>query len=217
MFEDLRQAWKDAVENFWRELQEDDGTPGGHGDESHKQLAAMRREVHNADGELKRLGAEVERTRVAATAEENEERVCRRRLAMAEGIGDAETARVAATYADRAAERAAVLARKAEALEAERDLRQRELAEMKEAVDAAAAALGAGTAPGGTMGPGEGAGAGAGGGAARDPGSVGGLGTDWGLADEEGLAREREYRRMREEAREKAANARLEELKKRMQ
>lgn len=212
MFEDLRQAWKEAVENFWRELQEDDGTPGGHGDESHKQLAAMRREVHNADGELKRLEAEVERTRVAATAEENEERVCRRRLTMAEGIGDAETARVAATYADRAAERAAVLARKAEALEAERDLRQRELAEMKEAVDAAAAALGAGTAPGGTMGPGEGAGAGA----TRNPDS-GGLGTDWGLADEEGLAREREFRRMREEARAKAADARLEELKKRMQ
>lgn len=212
MFEDLRQAWKEAVENFWRELQEDDGTPGGHGDESHKQLAAMRREVHNADGELKHLEAEVERTRVAATAEENEERVCRRRLTMAEGIGDAETARVAATYADRAAERAAVLARKAEALEAERDLRQRELAEMKEAVDAAAAALGAGTAPGGTMGPGEGAGAGA----TRNPDS-GGLGTDWGLADEEGLAREREFRRMREEARAKAADARLEELKKRMQ
>ena len=212
MFEDLRQAWKEAVENFWRELQEDDGTPGGHGDESHKQLAAMRREVHNADGELKRLEAEVERTRVAATAEENEERVCRRRLTMAEGIGDAETARVAATYADRAAERAAVLARKAEALEAERDLRQRELAEMKEAVDAAAAALGAGTAPGGTMGPGEGAGAGA----TRNPDS-GGLGTAWGLADEEGLAREREFRRMREEARAKAADARLEELKKRMQ
>ena len=212
MFEDMRQAWKEAVANFWRELQEDDGTPGGHGDESHKQLAAMRREVHNADGELKRLEAEVERTRVAATAEENEERVCRRRLTMAEGIGDAETARVAATYADRAAERAAVLARKAEALEAERDLRQRELAEMKEAVDAAAAALGAGTAPGGTMGPGEGAGAGA----TRNPDS-GGLGTDWGLADEEGLAREREFRRMREEARAKAADARLEELKKRMQ
>ncbi len=215
MFEDLRQAWKEAVENFWRELQEEEAAPGEHGDEPHKQLAAMRREVSSADAELKRLEAEVTRARNAAAAEEQEERVCLRRKAMAEGIGDAETARVAATYAERAAERSAVLARKAEALEAERDLRQRELAEMKQAVEAAAAALGSGAATGGTMGPAGTAGSTSG--APRDPDSVGGLGTDWGLADEEGLAREREYRRMREEAREKAADARLEELKKRMQ
>ncbi len=211
MFEDLKNAWKEAVDNFWRELNEDEGS-GLPGDEPRKQLTAMRRELNDADQELKRLETEVVRAQRAVASERTEEETCRRRLTMAEQIGDAETARLAQTYAERAAERAAVLERKASALEAELELRRRDLAEMHTAFEAASAALG----PGG--GAADAAAMGTGAGSTRlDPDSVGGLGTDWGLADEEGLEREMQHRKMREEARQKAAEARLEELKKKMQ
>ena len=209
MFDDLKHAWKEAVENFWRELNEDEAS-GLPGDEPRKQLAAMRRELNDADMELKRLETEVTRAQRAAASERSEELTCRRRLTMAEQIGDTETARLAQTYAERAAERAEVLERKAGALEAELELRRRDLAEMHTAFEAASAALGpaadaAAMGTGGTRS------------SRLDRDSVGGLGTDWGLADEEGLEREMQHRKMREEARQREAEARLEELKKKMQ
>ena len=218
MFEDLRQAWKEAVENFWRELEEDAGEHGG--DETRKQLSAMRHQLTSAEMELRRLDVEVARAHSAAAGERREEETCRRRLAMAEGIGDAETARVAQTFAERAAERAAVMERKAEALAAEQALRTRDLAEMRATLDAATAALAAGT-PGaaGAAGPGT---AGAAGVGAGGPGAAGGTATGgWSspdpMADAARAAQDLEFRRMQREAREKAAEARLEELKKRMQ
>ncbi len=209
MFEDLRQAWKEAVENFWRELGEDAG------DESRKQLTAMRQQLGTAESELRRLDAEVARAQAAATAERREEETCRRRLTMAEGIGDAETARVAQTFAERAAERAAVMERKAEALEAEQALRARELGEMRSALDSASAALAASPGAGAP-----GVGAATEGGPASNRGQSYTIG-DWpdpaNPADADRLQRDVEFRRMQREAREKAAEAKLEELKKRMQ
>jgi len=214
MFEDLRKAWKEAVDNFWRELDEDDDQTGVHG-AARKQLSAMRHELSAADAEVRRLQAEVARARTAAAGERKEEETCRRRLAMAEGIGDAETAQLARTYEERAAERAAVLERKAEALEAEHTLRTRDLAEMREAVDKAATALGAGAQA-------TAAGVGAGGNTAEQGPSVDDLKLgDWpdpaDPTNADRLQRDIEFRRMQREAKEKAAEARLEELKKRMQ
>lgn len=226
MFEDLRQAWKEAVDNFWREL-EVDGDPA-HADEPRKRLAVMRRELQTADDDLRRLDVEIGRTRNAIAAERREEAVCRRRETMATGIGDTETARLAATYALRAGERAAVLERKAEALAAERELRARDLGEMRTAVDAAVVALGSGMRRGGAAagasevtggdapGAATGSGAGAGGGAAADDSSPLGEWPGTGPTDEERLKQEHDFRRMNREAREKAAQARLEELKRSM-
>ncbi len=211
MFDDLKNAWKEAVENFWRELNEDEGAGSGlPGDEPRKQLAAMRRELNDADAELKKLETDVLKAQRAAASERSEEQTCRRRLTMAEQIGDTETVQLAQTYAERAAERAQVLERKAAALEAELELRRRDLADMHQAFETASAALGPGAASAAAMGTGSGS-------SRPDPDSVGGLGTDWGLADEEGLEREMQHRKMREEARQKEAEARLEELKKKMQ
>ncbi len=211
MFEDLRQAWKEAVENFWRELDEDAGDP------ARKQLSGMRQQLGSAEGELRRLDAEVARAQAAAAAERREEETCRRRQTMAEGIGDAETARVAQTFAERAAERAAVMERKAEVLEAEQALRTRELTEMRATLESAAAALGGSTA-GQAGATGVGAGQSAPSGAGKDESYTIG---DWpdpaNPADADRLQRDVEYRRMQREAREKAADARLEELKKKMQ
>ncbi len=209
-FEDLRKAWKEAVENFWHELEEDTDQTGVHG-EARKQLSAMRRELSTADSEVRRLEVEVTRARGAAATERKEEETCRRRLTMAEGIGDAETAQLARTYA----ERAAVLERKAEALEAEHALRTRDLAEMRDTVERAAAALGAGAQA-------TSAGVGAGAGSNEQQPSADDLKLgDWpdpaNPADADRLQRDVEFRRMQREAREKAADARLEELKKKMQ
>jgi len=215
MFEDLREAWKEAVDNFWRELDDDAG------DESRKQLSAMRHQVTSVEAEVRRLDVEVARAQASAAAERREEETCRRRRTMAEGIGDAETARVAETFADRAAERAAVMERKAEVLTAEQGLRARELGEMRASLDAATAALAAGaaTAPR-AAGPGAPHAGGVGTGGGRTSGESNTLG-DWpdpaNPADAERLQRDIEFRRMQREAREKAAEARLEELKKRMQ
>ncbi len=214
MFEDLRQAWKEAVENFWRELDEDAGDP------ARKQLSGMRQQLGSAEGELRRLDAEVARAQAAAAAERREEETCRRRQTMAEGIGDAETARVAQTFAERAAERAAVMERKVEVLTAEQALRTRELAEMRTTLESATAALG-GSAAGHAGAAGVGAGQGA-------PGAAGAAGKDesytigdWpdpaNPADADRLKHDVEYRRMQREAKEKAADARLEELKRKMQ
>ena len=76
MFEDWKQAWREAVANFQHELHsEEDGTYAQHD--------ALRRELATARGALARLDAEVANARRAAAAERESERVCRRREAMA--------------------------------------------------------------------------------------------------------------------------------------
>lgn len=124
MFEDFRRAWHQAVDNFWREVgAEGDGRPD-----------AVYREVGRARTQLDRLDAEVGETRSRLRSERDQADVCDRRERMAREIGDAETARVAAEYGARHRERAAVLARKLEALEAERTLCRRDLDEMEDAL-----------------------------------------------------------------------------------
>lgn len=181
MFEQWKQAWREAVKNFWRELdREDDVGAAG------ERVAAMRRDVRSARAELERVLADLSRAREQLGTEREAEQSCRRRESLALGIGDAETARLAAEYAARHAERAAVLERKVQALEAEAELRRRDLGEMEAAlrdVEATAEALG--------------------GRPTYDP-----------LSDDD--PRGEEFRRMEREAREQEAERRLKELKRRM-
>lgn len=124
MFEEFRRAWREAVDNFWAEVgAEGDGGTG-----------AVYREVGRARTQLERLAAEVGETRRRLAGEREEAGVCERRERLAREIGDLETARVAAQYGGRHRERAAVLERKLEALEAERSLCRRDLDEMESAL-----------------------------------------------------------------------------------
>src|SRR5690606_29400842 len=143
MFQELRNAWREAVENFRRELYGEDQGTGGARD----RLRAMQKDISVVRSELERIERELANARSQAAAERREEAVCRRREGLARGIGDEETAAIAARFAVRHAERAAVLERKAEALEAERDLLRRELAEMERIVSERAAEVDAGAAP----------------------------------------------------------------------
>lgn len=181
MFEDWKKAWHQAVQNFQRELAADEPETVPH-------VAAMRRDVGSARNALARLAQELAETRAEAGREREEEQTCSRRMRLAEGIGDEETVQLAASWAERHAQKAAVLERKVEVLAAELDLRRSELQQMEAHVAEAAASIGATASaeapPRGTP-----------------PRS-------------DRLKEDAEFRRLDREARERAAEARLEELKK---
>jgi phage shock protein A len=183
MFEDWKQAWRQAVENFQREI--DDGT-------SPPRVRAMERELVSASGALSKLDAEIRRTRADAAKERESEQVCRRREGLARDVADEETARIAAEFAERHAERAGLLARKLQVLEEERDLLSRDIDTMRAAIQRAA------------PGPVEGG--------ARET-----VGAGERQATETASERDdRVFTRLEQEARERAADERLEELKRRM-
>jgi hypothetical protein len=179
MFEDWKKAWREAVENFRREVA---GGDAG----SDVRTNAMRRELVAARGALDKLDGEIRRTRSEAESERANEQVCRRREQLARSINDEETVRIAASYAARHAERAQVLERKVEVLEAERGLLARDLGEMEKALAEQPAAP---QMPDGTP--------------VRD-------------IIEEREREDRDFGRLEREARERAAEERLEELKRKM-
>ncbi len=125
MFENLRRAFREAVENFNREMERDavpetvDGLVRG-----------MEREATDARLALEALRRELEIARGKAAAEEREVVVCRRREEQARGIGDEETERIAADFAEKHSRRHRVLANKADAVAAEITLRESEFKEM---------------------------------------------------------------------------------------
>jgi hypothetical protein len=180
MFEDWKKAWREAVENFRRELQ-DSETSGGN---VTAQVRAMRRDIASVRGALGKLDAEIGRTRNDATKERDAEQVARRREGLARNVGDEETVRIAGEYATRHARRAAIFERKVEVLAAERELLASDLDSMEQVLAAHPEAQSIA----------EGA-----------PDVL-----------EERKRTDQDFGRLEREAREKAAAARLEELKRRM-
>lgn len=132
MFDDLRRAFKEAVDNFHHEMGRDSVADAVGG-----LLKQMEHEAVETKASVAAAREQLGKARSRAEAEAKEEAVCRRRERMARKIGDAETADVAARYAARHAERGAVLTRKAEAIEDEIRLGTAEyenmLAKIKEA------------------------------------------------------------------------------------
>jgi len=131
VFEDWKRAWREAVENFRRELNEPEsaGEPAA-------RVRAMEREIRAARDALRHLDEAIEDAAREARAERESERVCVRREKLAAGVGDAETVRLAAEYAARHAERAGVLERKSAVLREERTLLGRDLEAMERVFDA---------------------------------------------------------------------------------
>ncbi len=125
MFENLRDAFREAIANFKEELHRDE-VPGT----VDRLLAGMQGEVADAKATLRTLHRQLEQTRSQVLRESAEEVTCRRREDMAHRVGDDETARLAVEYAARHARRREVLERKAHALDEEHAMRASELAEM---------------------------------------------------------------------------------------
>src|SRR5680860_1319941 len=113
VFGEFRRAWRQAVDNFWQELEGDDPEGGSRG--VYREVAGVRNQLDELDGAIGE-------TRQRLKHEKAQVEACMRRERLARGIGDEETARVAAEYGARHQERAEVLDRKVEALEAERRL-----------------------------------------------------------------------------------------------
>jgi hypothetical protein len=129
MFENLREAFREAIENFKRELNRDDvplTVPGT----VDRLLLGMQNEVADAKETLRALHAQIEQTRTQILHESSEEATCRRREELARRVGDEETARLATEYAARHARRREVLERKVVALDEEHAMRAAEVAEM---------------------------------------------------------------------------------------
>lgn len=189
MFDDWKQAWRQAVENFQREA-------GGGSTGAPPRIRAMERELTSVNGALGKLDDEIRRTQRDVTREREAEQVCRRREALARDVNDEETVRIAAEFAERHAERAAVLDRKITVLVDERALLARDVAGMRETLSR----ISPSAAERGVAGPGSERGVADGG----APGST---------QDEAGT---REFNRMEREVRDRAAEERLEELKRRM-
>ncbi len=125
MFENLRNAFREAVENFNRELRREGVTETVDG-----LLKGMEKETVAARAGLDSLKEQLGVARKRATAEGREAEVCRRREKLARKIGDTDTAGIAAQFAEKHDNRRRVLSDKANAIEAEIRLRESEYAEM---------------------------------------------------------------------------------------
>lgn len=125
VFEDLRQAFREAVQNFKDEINRDQ-VPGT----VDEILRAMVQETTDTQARLKKVSADLETARLRVQAEKEQVATMSRREGLAADIGDEETARVAGEYRARHQERLEVFTKKAAALEEEERLLSAEVAEM---------------------------------------------------------------------------------------
>lgn len=125
MFGELKAAFREAVENFKEELHRDE-IP----ETMDRLLRGMASEAASAKVRIEALDDEVREALERASREEREAATCRRREEMARQIGDEETARIAAEFAEKHERRRRVFEGKARALREELQLRRAELDEM---------------------------------------------------------------------------------------
>ena len=129
MFDNLRQAFLEAVDNFKDELGRDDVPEA-----VSRLLREMKREAADTKAEIRRLKEAIRGAIDRAAKEKDDAKTCRRREQMALDISDEETARVASEYAEKHEHRRSVLEHKSLALKEELDMREEEFGEMIEAI-----------------------------------------------------------------------------------
>ena len=127
MFENLRDAFREAIANFKEELAREE-VPGT----VDRLFLGMKNELADAKSHLAALEKQIEHARIQVKRDGDEEATCRRRGEMARKVSDEETARIAFEYAVRYEQRREVLERKVVALDDERVIRAVELQEMAE-------------------------------------------------------------------------------------
>jgi hypothetical protein len=149
MFDDWKRAWQQAVENFQREIADDDSVSGL------AQVGAMRRDLTAARNALEQLGFELARAREECAEEEKQEANSRRRGELAASIGDDTTVKLARQWAERHQQRAQLLRQKAEILARELAMRNEDLQRMQNQFNEVQSQLGtsASSTPSATMPP----------------------------------------------------------------
>lgn len=125
MFDDLRAAFKEALDNFNKELNRDQVS-----DAADKLLVGMRDEIVEEKAQVTGLEEQLETTRAEIAKLTDDAGTARRRLEMARSIDDHETVRLAGEYVTRIEAHTAVLEKKADALDEELRFRRRTVEEM---------------------------------------------------------------------------------------
>jgi phage shock protein A len=125
MFDDLRAAFREALDNFNKELNRDQVSEA-----ADKLLIGMRNEIADEKAQVAGLEEELGKTRANIERLSRDAATARRREEMARGIEDEETVRLAAEYATRAESHVQVLRKKEAALQEELDFRRRTVEEM---------------------------------------------------------------------------------------
>lgn len=134
MFENLRKAFREAVDNFNREMSRE-----GVSETVDGLLKGMEKEAVATRAGLESLKEQLATARSRIAAEEREAGVCRRREELARKIGDSETADIAAKFAEKHENRQQVLSDKAAAIEAEVRLQEAEYGDMLQQIKKARA------------------------------------------------------------------------------
>jgi phage shock protein A len=125
MFEDLRAAFREALDNFNKELKRDQ-VP----ETVDKLLGGMRNELVDETAQVRGLEGELEKALAASLREKEAGATCRRREGMARGIGDEDTANLAAQHALKHESHHAVLEKKTQAIREELEFRRKSVEEM---------------------------------------------------------------------------------------
>lgn len=125
MFDDLRDAFREALDNFNKELKRD-RVP----ETVDRLLVGMKDEIVDEKAQIAGLEAQLEKALAQAKLEGERGQTCRRREELARRIGDEETADVARDHALKHEGHHALLERKAEAIREELEFRRRTAEEM---------------------------------------------------------------------------------------
>jgi phage shock protein A len=125
MFDELRAAFKEALDNFNKELSRSNVS-----DTADKLLVGMRNEIVSEKAAVAGVEDHLTKTRGQIDRLKGEAATARRREEMARSIGDEETVRLAVEFATKAEQHIAVLEKKAAALAEEHGFRQRTVEEM---------------------------------------------------------------------------------------
>lgn len=125
MFDDLRAAFREALDNFNKELKRDQ-VP----ETVHRLLVGMRDEIVDEKAAIAGLEAQLEKALTQSGQEAENARTCRRREELAREIDDEETAALAAQHAVRHEGHRTLLDKKAQAIREELAFRRRTLEEM---------------------------------------------------------------------------------------
>lgn len=125
MFEDLRNAFKEALDNFNKELNRDQVSEA-----ADKLLVGMRNEIVDEKAAVAGLEEQIEKAEKQIERLSGEAATSRRRESMAREIDDAQTAELASEYASKVASHRDVLRKKVAALQEELDFRRETLTGM---------------------------------------------------------------------------------------
>ncbi|MDH3228098.1 MAG: hypothetical protein OEM67_13560 [Thermoleophilia bacterium] len=127
MFDDLRAAFTEALENFNKELRRENVS-----ETANRLLVGMKNEIADEKVQVKDLETQLEKAVADSQREREAGATARRRERMARDIGDSETADIAAKHAAKHEGHHALLDKKAAAIREELEFRRKNVDEMIE-------------------------------------------------------------------------------------